>query len=76
DTAIGDGDHGTNLNRGTQAVKQALFEEKPKTIQMTYRTTAMSLVSTIGGASGALLGTAFLPMARLTKEGETKLEVL
>lgn len=76
DTAIGDGDHGTNLNRGTQAVKQALFEEKPKTIQMTYRTTAMSLVSTIGGASGALLGTAFLTMARLTKEGETKLEVL
>lgn len=76
DTAIGDGDHGTNLNRGTQAVKEAFANGKPTTIPMVYRTTAMALVSTIGGASGALIGTAFLTMARLTKEGETNLEVL
>lgn len=76
DTAIGDGDHGTNLNRGTQAVKKALAEEKPQTLPLVYRTTAMALVSTIGGASGALFGTAFLTMARLSKDGETKLETL
>lgn len=76
DRAIGDGDHGTNLNRGTHAVKKAFANEKPQTVPMVYRTAAMALLSTIGGASGALLGTAFLTMARLSKKGETKLETL
>ncbi|MCO7175468.1 dihydroxyacetone kinase subunit DhaL [Sporolactobacillus kofuensis] len=76
DTAIGDGDHGTNLNRGTQATKKALEEEDPQTMPLVFRTVALTLVSTIGGASGALYGTAFLTMARLVKDGETRLEVL
>ena len=63
DTAIGDGDHGFNMSRGMNAVSQKLNSE-PKTITDAFKQIAMTLISTVGGASGPLYGTAFLEMAK------------
>ena len=62
DTAIGDGDHGTNMNRGmTKAVEKLGTAEQadPGTV---LKTVAMALVSSVGGAAGPLYGTLFLQM--------------
>ncbi|WEV70239.1 dihydroxyacetone kinase subunit DhaL [Lactobacillus sp. ESL0785] len=63
DTPIGDGDHGFNMNRGMQAVSQKLTA-KPASVTAALKTIAMTLISTVGGASGPLYGTAFLEMAK------------
>jgi phosphoenolpyruvate---glycerone phosphotransferase subunit DhaL len=60
DSAIGDADHGSNLDRGMTAVVAALDPATPAAL---LKRTGMSLVSTVGGASGPLYGTAFLRMA-------------
>jgi dihydroxyacetone kinase-like protein len=67
DTAVGDGDHGTNLDRGLTAAVTALDEGtggvtgvKPDTPGAILTLVGRRLVSTVGGASGALYGTAFL----------------
>jgi dihydroxyacetone kinase-like protein len=63
DSAIGDADHGTNMDRGLKAVVAALEKESPTTAASLFKTTGMTLVSTVGGASGPLYGTLFLRMA-------------
>jgi len=60
DAAIGDGDHGTNMDRGMQAVVTGMSGE---TIGDLVKQAGMTLVSTIGGASGPLYGTFFLRFA-------------
>jgi dihydroxyacetone kinase-like protein len=60
DSAIGDADHGINMDRGMTAVLKALDGETPAAL---LKKTGMTLVSTVGGASGPLYGTAFLRMA-------------
>jgi dihydroxyacetone kinase-like protein len=60
DAAIGDGDHGTNMDRGMQAVVAGMSGE---TIGDLVKQAGMTLVSTIGGASGPLYGTFFLRFA-------------
>lgn len=60
DAAIGDGDHGINLDRGFQAVVEKLPTIKDKDIGSILKTVGMTLVSTVGGASGPLYGTAFM----------------
>lgn len=60
DRAIGDGDHGTNLNRGFKAVVAKLDEATPDTPAAVLKLVATTLVSTVGGASGPLYGMAFL----------------
>lgn len=62
DTAIGDADHGINLSRGFNAVLLKL-DEPFVTVGEVFKTTAMTLISTVGGASGPLYGTLFLKMA-------------
>ena len=60
DRAIGDADHGENLNRGMSAVAERVdgaAESPPADI---LKTVAMTLVSKVGGAAGPLYGTAFL----------------
>ncbi len=62
DTAIGDGDHGTNMNRGMQkAVAQLAAAEQADTGAV-LKTVAMALISTVGGAAGPLYGTLFLQL--------------
>lgn len=60
DLAIGDGDHGINMNKGFKAVIDKLENTPINTIQDVFKNTAMALISNIGGASGPLYGTAFM----------------
>jgi dihydroxyacetone kinase-like protein len=60
DSAIGDADHGVNLDRGFSAVVGKLPSVAEKDIGAILKTTGMTLVSTVGGASGPLYGTAFI----------------
>ncbi|CAL9362873.1 dihydroxyacetone kinase subunit L [Streptomyces sp. DH-12] len=57
DSPIGDADHGSNLQRGFRAVKDALDEEPPATPGAVLTQAGRLLVSTVGGASGPLYGT-------------------
>src|SRR3954462_9165914 len=60
DAAIGDADHGTNLQRGFSAVAEKLPDLADKDVGTILKTTGMTLISTVGGASGPLYGTAFI----------------
>jgi dihydroxyacetone kinase-like protein len=60
DAAIGDGDHGTNMDRGMQAVVASL---SGATIDEVIKQAGMTMVSTVGGASGPLYGTFLLRFA-------------
>jgi len=62
DAAIGDADHGINMNRGMQAVLGKLDEGEHGDIGALLKTVGMTLVSTVGGAAGPLYGTLFLRM--------------
>jgi dihydroxyacetone kinase-like protein len=60
DSAIGDADHGINMNRGMKAVVGKLDSLADGDIAATFKTIGMTLVSTVGGAGGPLYGTLFL----------------
>ena len=59
DAAIGDADHGINLNRGFTAVLSALEAAAPATPGAVLTLTGSTLISKVGGASGPLYGVAF-----------------
>jgi phosphoenolpyruvate---glycerone phosphotransferase subunit DhaL len=63
DSAIGDADHGINMARGMTAVIDKLDAEQPARINDLFKTVAMTLVMSVGGASGPLYGTFFLRFA-------------
>ncbi|MFL5587220.1 MAG: dihydroxyacetone kinase subunit DhaL [Ktedonobacteraceae bacterium] len=60
DSPIGDADHGTNMDRGFKAVADKLPGMANMDIGSILKTVGTTLVSTVGGASGPLYGTAFL----------------
>ncbi|MGK7936287.1 MAG: dihydroxyacetone kinase subunit DhaL [Xenococcaceae cyanobacterium] len=60
DAAIGDADHGINLDRGFQKVASQLPQLETKDLGNILKTVSMTLISSIGGASGPLYGTFFL----------------
>ena len=60
DSAIGDADHGINMDRGFAAVKAELEKTPSQDISTALKTVAMTLIRTVGGASGPLYGTFFL----------------
>lgn len=62
DAAIGDGDHGINMDRGCAAVLQRLASTPPEDLGALCKLVGTTLISTVGGASGPLYGTAFLRM--------------
>src|SRR5262245_20433476 len=66
DSAIGDGDHGVNMHRGMQAVMTKLPALAEQEISAVLKAVGMTLISTVGGASGPLYGTLFLQMAAAT----------
>jgi dihydroxyacetone kinase-like protein len=70
DSAIGDADHGVNMDRGMTAVVTALETESPGRPSELFKRTGMTLVSTVGGASGPLYGTAFLRMSATAGDAE------
>src|SRR5205807_8363518 len=60
DSPIGDADHGINMDRGFKAVTEKLTAMASMDIGSILKTVGTTLVSTVGGASGLLYGTAFL----------------
>jgi len=60
DSPIGDSDHGINMDRGFKAVIVKLPTVENMDIGSILKTVGTTLVSTVGGASGPLYGTAFL----------------
>ena len=62
DTAIGYGDHGTNMDRGMRKVVEKLDAQDGDDIGALLKTAGMTLVSTVGGAAGPLYGTLFLQL--------------
>jgi dihydroxyacetone kinase-like protein len=60
DSAIGDADHGINMDRGFQAVKADLEKNNPQDPSAILKSVAMALIRTVGGASGPLYGTFFM----------------
>ena len=62
DTAIGDGDHGTNMERGMRAAVEKLEATDGEDIGALLKAVGMALVSKVGGAAGPLYGTLFLQM--------------
>lgn len=68
DRVIGDGDHGTNLARGFEKVNQEIENMHDKSYAEILTKVAMVLISNVGGASGAIYGSAFLKAANFAKE--------
>lgn len=67
DREIGDGDHGVNLDRGFAAVAAKIAGmEHPATVGEILTTAATTLMSSVGGASGPLYGTAFLRAGKVS----------
>ena len=66
DSAIGDADHGANMARGMGAVVEKLDAGVPATTDELLKSVGMTLVSSVGGASGPLYGTLFLRMGMTT----------
>lgn len=64
DQAIGDGDHGTNMRRGFDAVEKALAEAEPDEVGALLVLTGRTLISSVGGAAGPLYGSAFRAAGR------------
>jgi dihydroxyacetone kinase-like protein len=62
DTAIGDGDHGTNMDRGMKKAVEKLDGSDAGDIGADLKAVGMALVSSVGGAAGPLYGTLFLQM--------------
>ena len=73
DAAIGDADHGINMNRGFQKVKQQLTNLADRDIETILKTVSMTLISTMGGASGPLYGTFFF-RASMAVKGKSQLD--
>jgi len=73
DAAIGDADHGINMNRGFQNVLKKLPAVEDKDIGTILKTAGMALVSSVGGAGGPLYGTAFM-QAGMAVAGKHELE--
>ena len=72
DAAIGDADHGANMHRGLQAVLAKRADLETKDPASLLKEVAMTLISKVGGASGALYGTFFL-QASLAVAGKPEL---
>ena len=71
DAAIGDADHGSNMDRGMKAAVAALDASPPATPGALFSKVGMTLVSTVGGASGPLFGTLFLRIGSTLGDAET-----
>lgn len=69
DREIGDADHGYNMKKGFTKVKEAMNEDFPN-LKAIFNKIAMTLISTVGGASGPLYGTFFMKFAQSLGESE------
>ncbi len=70
DSAIGDADHGINMDRGMRAVVEKLDAEEPRDVPGLMRAVGMALISKVGGAGGPLYGTFFLQFGSAAGSGD------
>ena len=77
DTAIGDGDHGENMNRGFKAVEKKFEGTTPADLTSLFKLVGMTLLSSVGGAAGPLYGGFFLALSKAStgKQQLTKQEL-
>jgi dihydroxyacetone kinase-like protein len=73
DSAIGDADHGINMDRGFTAVRAELAAHPPSDIRSVFQSVATVLIRHVGGAAGPLYGTFFLRAAAACA-GKTEME--
>ena len=71
DRAIGDGDHGTNMRRGFEAVLAAVDELSAKNLGDSLKGVGTTLVMKVGGASGPLYGTLFISLGKQLEDEVT-----
>ena len=71
DSAIGDADHGINMARGFAAAKTAIADKPPENLAALCKTVSMTLIKTVGGASGPLYGTLFMKMGPALGNGDS-----
>jgi phosphoenolpyruvate---glycerone phosphotransferase subunit DhaL len=74
DSAIGDGDHGTNMDRGMRKALERLDAVEGDDIGAALKAVGMALVSSVGGAGGPLYGTLFMQMGSAT-DGKSELDL-
>lgn len=75
DTSIGDGDHGSNMTKGSIAIEEAL-EKDFNTVAEVYKAVGFAIMTKVGGASGALYGSAFVEMSKLAQNTDDLLVAL
>ncbi|MFG1695571.1 dihydroxyacetone kinase subunit DhaL [Nonomuraea sp. NPDC049309] len=73
DAAIGDADHGTNLDRGFSEVCKALADDPPGSPSEVLTTAGSILIRRVGGAAGPLYGSLFRQMGRALRESPVTL---
>jgi dihydroxyacetone kinase-like protein len=69
DAAIGDGDHGINMDRGMRAVMEKVDASTAADVPALMKTVGMALISKVGGAAGPLYGTLFLQFGSAAEPG-------
>jgi phosphoenolpyruvate---glycerone phosphotransferase subunit DhaL len=74
DSAIGDGDHGTNMDRGMRKALERLDTVQGEDIGGALKAVGMALVSSVGGAGGPLYGTLFMQMGSAS-DGKSELDL-
>jgi phosphoenolpyruvate---glycerone phosphotransferase subunit DhaL len=74
DAAIGDGDHGINMDRGMKAAVAKIDGHQPGDIGSLLKTVGMALVSSVGGAGGPLYGTLFMQLG-MPLGGKSEMEL-
>lgn len=65
DRAIGDGDHGVNMRRGFDALPDQIDDSSMAAL---FKSTGMTLMSKVGGASGPLYGFSFVKMSQVVQD--------
>lgn len=71
DRALGDGDHGIGMERGMGAVKEALADQTFSSVGKVFMAVGMAMMSSMGGASGAVFGTLFRSGGKALGDCET-----
>ena len=70
DRALGDGDHGVGMERGMNAIKEALELQEFESVGKVFMAVGMAMMSSMGGASGAVFGTLFRSGGKAIKDAE------
>lgn len=71
DRALGDGDHGVGMERGMNAVKEKLGANEYQSVGKVFMDVGMAMMSSMGGASGAVFGTLFRTGGKSIGDSET-----